>query len=95
MLTTSLKLTSRERVILDFLYESRELYCVDFGNILSAYSEKFDDWKDPNNKSCDTAITSLINNSLIYQDEPPLDCFYHISDKGELYIHELQTEAKK
>ena len=76
------QLTEREKHILRFFYDNQDCCCIDDGNVLAHYSKRYDDWKNTDDKRYDESLQRLIETGLIERDEPPMDCFISITDKG-------------
>ena len=75
------QLSEREKHILRFFYDNQDDCCIDDGNVLAHYSDCYDDW-GVGESAYDTAVEQLEKKGLIGRDDPPMDCFISITDKG-------------
>ena len=75
---------NRQYHILKWLYDNKDTCTIDDGNLLYVYKQVGDPERiDPDFHD---TLDDLMTHDLIEQDEPPMDCFYNITDKGIYYI---------
>ena len=74
-------LTKHQRSLLIWFYNNKTSCTIDFGNVLSAHGDITGDTFDEN-EECDKNLQTLIEKGLVIKEPQPLDCFFHITEKG-------------
>ena len=81
----SKELTDTQRSLLIWFFNNKESVTIDFGNILFAHGVITDDTFDEKNE-CQPNLKVLMDKGFVSEEDPPLDCFYYITDKGKAFL---------